>query len=70
MEIDAKPPQKLSFEETFSIFIIKGSGKIVRDIIKFLPNLTEDDSDDKHNIEILKIREDLYIKLAVDYVYY
>ena len=71
LEIDAKPPQKLSYAETYSIFNSRGSGIIVRDIIQFLPEYDESNLDDEPNrIKVLKIREDLYVKLYVDYVIY
>ncbi|MBE6500367.1 MAG: hypothetical protein E7Z80_07500 [Methanobrevibacter thaueri] len=74
LKIDEKPPQKLSFAETYSIFNKRGSGIIVRDILEFLPKYTEDNSDHKKpafdHINILKIRDDLYVKIVVDYIEY
>ena len=70
LDIDMKPPQKLSYEETYSIFILK-ERVIVTDMIKFFPYYDQDDLDEEpYNIEILKIRDDLYIKLAVINVIY
>ncbi len=71
LEIDEKPPQKLSYAETYLIFNSRGRGIIVRDIIQFLPEYDENNLDDKQErIKVLKIREDLYVKLLVDYVDY
>ena len=74
IEINAKPPQKLSFKETFSIFILKERGEIVSDVIKFLPEYNEDDfnhtTHKDEDIDILKIRDDLYVILTVYYVLY
>ena len=71
LDIDMKPPQKLSYEETYSIFILRERGVIVTDMIKFLLYYDEDDLDEEqYNIEILEIRDDLYVKLAVERVVY
>lgn len=71
LEIDRKPPQKLSYAETYSIFDLRGSGTIVRDIIQFIPEYDEDNlNDNPYENKVLKIRKDLYVKLYVDYVIY
>lgn len=71
IEIGRLPPKKLSFKEMFSIFIGAAGGTIVNDIIKFLPYYDQDDLDEEpYNIEILEIRDDLYVKLAVERVLY
>lgn len=74
MGINSEIPQKLSFIETYSIFISKQRGEIVKGIIKFLPGYNENDFDDepyKQEIfDVLKIREELYVVVAVDYVDY
>ena len=74
MKIDSKPPQRLSFKETYSIFILKGSGEIVRGIIKFLPEYNKENFNYEpykaEMIDVLKIREDLYVMVAVDNVVY
>lgn len=71
--INRKLPQKLSFKETFSIFILRENGIIVNNIIKFLPYYNETNLDEHYepyNIKVLKIRENLYVKLAVDHIVY
>ena len=74
MKIDSEPPQRLSFKETYSIFILKGSGEIVMGIIKFLPEYNKENFNYEHYkaemIDVLKIREDLYVIVAVDNVVY
>ena len=74
IKINSETPQRLSFKETYSIFILKECGEIVRGIIKFIPEYNEDDFDYEQYkseiIDVLKIREDLYVILAVDYVEY
>ena len=74
MKIDSKPPQRLSFKETYSIFILKGSGEIVRGIIKFIPEFNKENFNYEpykaEMIDVLKIREDLYVIVAVDNVVY
>ena len=66
--------ERLSFKETYSIFILKGSGEIVRGIIKFLPEYNKENFNYEpykaEMIDVLKIREDLYVMVAVDNVVY
>lgn len=73
-EIDSEIPQRLSFKEVYSIFISKQRGEIVKGIIKFIPEYNENDFNcEKYNseiIDVLKIRTDLYVIVAVDYVEY
>ena len=72
-ELDLEPPQKLSFKETYSIFDLRGRGIIVAGIIEFMPTNNEDEDDKprkRDNIEVIKIRSDLYVKLCVDYIQY
>ena len=59
LEIGEKPPQKLSYAETYKIFNFRSRG-IVSDIIQFLPEYDgEDNLDNMEKIKVLKIREDL-----------
>lgn len=72
-KLDLEPPQKLSYNETYSIFDLRGAGIIVRGIMEFTSDYNEDEDDKTHklnHIEVLKIRDDLYVKLCVDYVQY
>ena len=66
-EIGKEPPEKLSFEEAGSIFGLRGDGTFVNGL-KFLPHPGEKETDS--HVLVLKIREDLYVKLNVTIVEY
>ena len=71
-EIGLKPPARITFEEACRIF--ESYGRNVISVIKFSPEHNQEESDDEqyeHDmIEVLKIRENLFVKLAVEYVIY
>ncbi|MBO6110421.1 MAG: hypothetical protein J6P12_06150, partial [Methanobrevibacter sp.] len=69
MKLGLKPSEKLTYDETFSMFVsLEGAGRIVNGIIDFL----QDDSMeyDPGYMHVYKIREDLFVVLSVDYVVY
>ena len=68
-KIGLKPPEKITFEEAYRIF--ESFGRNVLCIEKFFPKHNEDDEQlESDKIEVLKIRENLFVKLAVEYVIY
>ena len=71
-KIGLKPPEKITFEEACRIF--ESWGRNVLCIEKFFPKSNTEDSDDgkleSDRREVLKIREDLFVKLAVEYLIY
>ena len=72
-KLDLKPPQKLSYKETYSICDLRTGGTIIKGVIEFMPTYNEEEDDKPHkldHIEVVKIRDDLYLKLEVDYVLY
>ena len=71
-KLDLKPPQKLSYKETYSICDLRTGGTIIGGVIEFMPTYNEEDGKPhkRDYIEVVKIRDDLYLKLEVDYVLY
>lgn len=69
MKLGLKPSEKLTYDETFSMFVSLESMGQVNGVIEFFK--------DDHKtptmydyMSVYKIREDLYAVLSVDFVYY
>ena len=69
MKLGLKPSEKLTYDETFSMFVSLESMGQVNGVIEFFKD--DRKTPTMHDyMSVYKIREDLYAVLSVDFVYY
>lgn len=70
MKLGLKPSEKLTYDETFSMFVSLESGGQVNDVIEFFKDDRKTPTMYDYERVLYKIREDLYAVLSVDFVDY
>lgn len=69
LKLGLKPSEKLTYKETFSMFVwLEETGIRVNGIIAVLPNNCVEY--EPRYVHVYRIREDLYVELSVDHVVY